>query len=252
MKRVTLELGGKSAQIYLDDAVDRAPLGAHGRGRHDRRAGLRGGHPDARARGPQGRGGRGGQRDVRRASRSAHPTDPATLMGPVISAAPAGPVRALRRPRRGARRQGRLRRRPAGRVRARATTSSRPSSTCPTTPTRRPGTRSSGRCIGVLGYDDVDDAVRHRQRQPVRAVGPGVRRRRRRRDGGRPAAARRRGQREHLAVQRLRARRWLQAERARARARASRASATSRRSSTWRSESCNEPDERHGTATSTG
>ncbi len=28
LKRVTLELGGKSAQIYLDDAVDRAPLGA--------------------------------------------------------------------------------------------------------------------------------------------------------------------------------------------------------------------------------
>jgi acyl-CoA reductase-like NAD-dependent aldehyde dehydrogenase len=28
VKRVTLELGGKSAQIYLDDAVDRAPLGA--------------------------------------------------------------------------------------------------------------------------------------------------------------------------------------------------------------------------------
>jgi acyl-CoA reductase-like NAD-dependent aldehyde dehydrogenase len=28
VKRVTLELGGKSAQIYLDDAVDRVPLGA--------------------------------------------------------------------------------------------------------------------------------------------------------------------------------------------------------------------------------
>jgi acyl-CoA reductase-like NAD-dependent aldehyde dehydrogenase len=28
VKRVTLELGGKSAQIYLDDAIERAPLGA--------------------------------------------------------------------------------------------------------------------------------------------------------------------------------------------------------------------------------
>ena len=89
-----------------------------------------------------------------------------------------------------------------------------------------------GPVIGVIGYDDVDDAVRHRQRQPLRAVGPGVRRRRRRGHGRRPAAPRRGRQRQHVAVQRLRARRGLQAERPRPRARASRASATSRRSST--------------------
>ena len=49
VKRVALELGGKSAQIYLDDAVDRAGDGRHdGRG-HDRGPGLRRRHPDARA-----------------------------------------------------------------------------------------------------------------------------------------------------------------------------------------------------------
>ena len=51
-------------------------------------------------------------------------------------------------------------RRPAGGVSTAATTSSRRCSTCPTTRTPRRRRRSSVRCIGVLGYDDLDDAVR--------------------------------------------------------------------------------------------
>ncbi len=82
------------------------------------------------------------------------------MMGPVISAAPARAVRALRGARRGARRQGRGGRAAGRRRSTAATTSSRRCSTCPTTRTRRRRRRSSVRCIGVLGYDDLDDAVR--------------------------------------------------------------------------------------------
>ena len=219
VKRVTLELGGKSAQIYLDDAVDLAPLGAMVVVAMTAGPGVRGRHPDARAEGAQGRG---------RRRRSATCTARITVGAPDRPGHPDRPgdqrrraraVRAVRRPGRGARRQGRLRRRPAGRASTGATTSSRPCSTCPTTPTRRPSDEIFGPVIGVIGYDDVDDAVAHRQRQPLRAVGPGVRRRRRRRHRGRPAAPDRRRQREHVAVQRLRARRRLQAERPRPRAR---------------------------------
>ena len=75
-----------------------------------------------------------------------------------------------------------------------------------------------GPVLGVIGYDDLDDAVRIANdsvyglsAQVYGAdVGGGDRRR--------PAAAHRRGQRQHRGVQRLRPGRWLQAERPRARA----------------------------------
>ena len=54
VKRVALELGGKSAQIYLPDADRRAATGAAAGRRHDRRSGLRGCDPDAGPAGAQG------------------------------------------------------------------------------------------------------------------------------------------------------------------------------------------------------
>ena len=218
VKRVSLELGGKSAQIYLDDAVDLAPLGRDGRRRHDRRARRASRPPGCWC--PKSARTRCSRRSAPRTptSRSASPTEPGIADGPADqrrrSASGASATSPWPRST-AARWPSAAAGRPAS---TGATTSSRPCSTCPTTPTRRPRTRSSARCIGVIGYDDVDDAVAHRQRQPLRALGPGLRRRRRRGHGGRPAAAHRRGQRQHLAVQRLRAGRRLQAERPRPRA----------------------------------
>jgi len=86
VKRVSLELGGKSAQIYLDDAVDRAPLGAMAvvamTAGQACVAATRMLVPHAR------------KDEVLRAVAAAYetitvgdPTDPSTLMGPVIDAA---------------------------------------------------------------------------------------------------------------------------------------------------------------------
>jgi acyl-CoA reductase-like NAD-dependent aldehyde dehydrogenase len=86
VKRVALELGGKSAQIYLGDAVDRAPLGAVAvvamTAGQACVAATRMLVPNAR------------KPEVVEAVSAAYghvtvgsPTDPATLMGPVISAA---------------------------------------------------------------------------------------------------------------------------------------------------------------------
>jgi aldehyde dehydrogenase (NAD+) len=64
MKRLQLELGGKSAQIVLPDAVDRAPL--LGTAVHvARRAGLCAGHPDICAGGPEGRSPQGHGQGIR-------------------------------------------------------------------------------------------------------------------------------------------------------------------------------------------
>ena len=73
VKRVALELGGKSAQIYLPDAVDQRRPGRGRGGGHDGRPGVRRGHPHARPTRPQGRGARGGERRVFRRSPSARP-----------------------------------------------------------------------------------------------------------------------------------------------------------------------------------
>jgi acyl-CoA reductase-like NAD-dependent aldehyde dehydrogenase len=86
VKRVTLELGGKSAQIYLDDAVERAPLGALAT------VAMTAGQACVAATRmlvPRAR-----KDEVVQAVSAVYstitvgdPNDPATLMGPVISAA---------------------------------------------------------------------------------------------------------------------------------------------------------------------
>ena len=53
VKRLSMELGGKSAQIYLPDAVQRAAIGALARRVLHSRAGVCGRHADAGPRGPQ-------------------------------------------------------------------------------------------------------------------------------------------------------------------------------------------------------
>ena len=85
MKRLFLELGGKSATIVLEDA-DLA-IGVRDRHRtvHARRAGLRQPHPDAAAAVPLRRGRRDPARACTRTSRRGDPQDPGTLCGPVIS-----------------------------------------------------------------------------------------------------------------------------------------------------------------------
>ena len=84
VKRVALELGGKSAQIYLDDAMDRVAR-AHGGRRHDGRPGVRRRHADA--------GAERRKDEVLEAVCATYgmitvgdPSDPATMMGPLISA----------------------------------------------------------------------------------------------------------------------------------------------------------------------
>ena len=87
MKRFFLELGGKSAQIVLDDVEDLD--GAVGRRRlrgRPRRPGLRHAHPPARAPGPLRRGRRGRRRHDARSCPTATRTDPGNLQGPQISA----------------------------------------------------------------------------------------------------------------------------------------------------------------------
>ena len=159
LKRVFLELGGKSANIILDDADFPAQMGSgamvcmHGgqgcaittrmlvpRSRYDEgvdllQAGVRG-------------------VDLRRPDRPGEPAGPAHQRAPA-------------RARARAHREGQERRRaPASSVVAvrrssrRATTSSRRCSST-STPTRRSRRRrSSGRCSSVIPYEDDDDAVR--------------------------------------------------------------------------------------------
>ena len=188
MKRVTLELGGKSAQIYLDDAVGLAPLGAMvvvamtaGQAcvsatrmlvPHERKDEVRA----------------GGQRHVRRHQGRASPTSRGSSMGPVINAAARDRCEqyvALAEEHGGKVAFGGGR--PAGFDKGywfEPTVLDLPDNA-------NPAARDEifGPVIGVIGYDDVDDAVRHRQRQPVRALGPGLRRRRRSRHGGSPGAS---------------------------------------------------------------
>ena len=87
LKKVFLELGGKSANIVLDDA----DIGAGGRrlrlrGDDPRRAGLRDHHPPAAAPLPLRRGRRDGRRADRARSAVRRPDRPGNLAGPLISA----------------------------------------------------------------------------------------------------------------------------------------------------------------------
>ena len=200
---------------------------------------------------PQGRGARRGQRRVRVAHRrSAHRPDHDDR---ARSSAPRQRERCERfvGARRGARRQGRARRRPAGRARPglllRADRAR---------PARQRQPRGAGGDLrpgasACIGYDDLDDAVRIAN-DSVYGLSAQV-------YGADVAAATDVARRLRAGavnvntrpVQRVRAGRRLQAERPRPRARARRASARSRRSSTWRSESCDDATRRRY-ATSTG
>ena len=116
VKRVALELGGKSAQIYLPDAVPRAAMGAVMVVAMTVGPGLRRRDADAGATRSEGRRARSGRRCVRwalrgRAHRTHHDDRPADHRRTARS------VRAVRRARRGARRQGHVRRRPPARAR---------------------------------------------------------------------------------------------------------------------------------------
>ncbi len=96
LKRVTLELGGKSAAIILDDAdldsTDRRPAAG---GDHEQRPGLRraDAHPRARARATARSSRRWPRRSAR--CRSAIPMDPMTIVRPAGRRAPARARRGL-------------------------------------------------------------------------------------------------------------------------------------------------------------
>ena len=158
VKRVLLELGGKSVQLYLDDAVERAPMGCATRVRRPLRAGVRRPDPHARPRGAQGRGARegGGRRrhaEGRRPDRRRHDGRSADLRRP---------ARALR----AVRRRGRRRRRHGGLPAARGpegldrgyyfepTVLDVPDNSNPAAQDE-----IFGPVICVIGYRDVDHAV---------------------------------------------------------------------------------------------
>ena len=118
VKRVALELGGKSAQIYLPDAMARRPIGAA------QVVAMTAGQACVAA--TRMLVPREAKDQVLESVTAAYgtiavgpPTDPTAMMGPVISAAQRAALRALRRARPGARRQGRGRRRAARGARAR-------------------------------------------------------------------------------------------------------------------------------------
>ena len=116
VKRVSLELGGKSAQIYLDDAIERAGMGAMAV------VAMTSGQACVAATRmlvPNER-----KAEVIEAVCATYgmisvgdPTDPDESHGPSDQCRPTRALRALHRPRRGARGQGRLRRWASGRSR---------------------------------------------------------------------------------------------------------------------------------------
>ncbi len=180
VKRVALELGGKSAQIYLPDAIDRAASGAM------MVVAMTAGQACVAATRmlvPRDR-----KDEVLDAVSAAYssitvgpPTDPTAMMGPVISAGAARAVRAFRRAGRGARRQGRGRWTSPGALRARLLLRADRARPARQREPRRAGgdLRPGHRCPRVRrprrrGTD--------RQRQRLRALGAGLRRRRRGRD----------------------------------------------------------------------
>ena len=148
VKKVFLELGGKSAFIVLDDADARA--GGHVRRLHHllpRRPGLRHHHPAARA--PSRscrRGRRAGGRDAWPGVPFGDPSDPAMMMGPLISEQQRDKVDGYVR--RAVADGAKVvdRRRAARAPAQRATSTSRPSSSTSTPGARSPRRRSSARC----------------------------------------------------------------------------------------------------------
>jgi acyl-CoA reductase-like NAD-dependent aldehyde dehydrogenase len=157
VKRVTLELGGKSAQIYLDDAIERAPLGAMVT------VAMTAGQACVAATRmlvPHER-----KNEVVQAVSAMYrnitvgdPNDPATLMGPVISAAQRDRCEryvALAEERGGKVAFGGAR--PVGFDRGywfEPTVLDLPSNANPAAQDE-----IFGPVIGIIGYDDADDAV---------------------------------------------------------------------------------------------
>ena len=172
LKRLFLELGGKSADIVLDDADFEAKLAIGVDGVHPRRPGMRDAHPDAAAPVPLRRGHRphrGGlpERPLRRPDRPGQPPGAPDQRPP----AGAGP---------GLHREGQWPRAPAW----------WPAADGPPSfdkgyyvePTLFADVDNSmtiaqeeifGPVLVVIPFEDDDDAVRHRQRQPVRARASG-------------------------------------------------------------------------------
>ncbi len=98
LKPCTLELGGKSAAIILEDAdVDSTPADAGVLRPDELRAGLRGPDPHPGAAVALRRGRREAVRRRRRACRVGLPDDPASMIGPLISRSSATGSRATSR-----------------------------------------------------------------------------------------------------------------------------------------------------------
>ena len=215
VKRVALELGGKSAQIYLPDAVERAVAGAVAV------VAMTSGQACVAATRmlvPQDR-----KDEVIEAVSRAYgaivvgsPTDPTTMMGPVISAGQ----------RERCARFVALAEEHGGKV---AVGGHRPSASAARLLLRTHGPRCAGqRQSGGAGGDLRPRSGSYRlsrpgrgggdcQRQRVRTVGAGLRSRCRRGDGCGAAAPNGRGEREYDRILRLRAEWRLQAERPRPR-----------------------------------
>ena len=226
--------------------LHRVAAGAVAGRRHDGRSGVRRRDPDARARRAQGRGARSGGRRLRRhEGRSAQRSG--RHHGPAHQRRPAGAVRALRRAGRGARRQGRLRRGAAGRSRAglllRADGARPARQRQPGGPggDLRPG-------LGVIGYEDVDDAVRIANDSIYGLSGQVYGADVAAADGGGPADPERSGERQHLACSAPTHRAGATSRADSGGSAASRASAPSRRSSTSASANCRHETRERGRA----
>ena len=161
LRRVTLELGGKSAAIIMDDA-DLAP----GRARPGAAPALMN---NGQACVAQTRilASRDRYDEVVEAIAEAvgslagrRPARPRHRDRPARRRAPARPGRGLPRLGPGGGREGRRRRRPPGRASRRAGTSSRPSSPTSTNAMRIAQEEIFGPVLSVIPYDDIDDAVK--------------------------------------------------------------------------------------------
>ncbi len=213
VKRVALELGGKSAQIYLADAVHRAPAGAA------QVVAMTAGQACVAATRmlvPQDT-----KEEVLEAVSAAYaamtvgpPTDQAAIMGPLITAAQ----------RERCERFVALAEENGGKV---VVGGGRPPGlergyyfepTVLDLPDNASPDRAGGDLRACSRRDRLPRRRRRRpdrQRQHLRAFGSGVRRRCRGRRGGGAAHPQRRGQRQHFDVQRVRPQRGLQTEWAR-------------------------------------
>ena len=160
VKRVALELGGKSAQIYFPDAVERVAAGARGSGGGDGRTGLRGGHADA---------GTPRSGKTRSSKPWPGPTDPSSSGPPTDPRTHDGPGRSVPQQRDRCERYVSLAEEHGGKV---ASGGGRPASMergyyfeptvldLPDNSNPAAQDEIFGPVLGVIGYQDLDDAVR--------------------------------------------------------------------------------------------